>query len=208
MARVQNPIIGQAVNTAGGMIFSNWKTLKVMRSKPLAVANPKTPAQQANRRRMALLASRMRELLQTIRLGYVRYQNGTTQWAQFIKANYATGTSDNGTIASLVTSALRFAQGSLLPVMGLVNAGIIGQDITVDWTDNSGQPGANATDKLHVVLVNADGSAVAAINTGVTRATEIATITAPDDITAATAVVYAFFANVAGDDVSDSQIAA
>ena len=208
MARVQNPIIGQAINQAGGMIFSVWKQLKVMRSKPLSVANPKTPAQEAVRRRMALLASLCREVLQGIRLGFVRYQNGTTQWAQFLKENYATGTSDNGTTASLIPTALTFAKGTLLQVQSFAIAGVSGQDITVDWTDNSGQPGAAGNDKLHVVLVNANGAAIAYVDTGAKRSDASVIITAPDDITAATAKVIGFFVNEAADDVSDSQYAA
>lgn len=208
MARVQNPIIGQAINQAGGMIFSVWKQLKVMRSKPLSVANPKTPAQEAVRRRMALLASMMRELLQTIRVGFVRYQNGTTQWAQFLKENYATGTSDNGTTASLITTALTFAKGTLLQVPDLEIGTVSGQNIPLTWTDNSGQPGANANDKLCVILVNANGSAVYADMTDTLRSVAGDTITAPAEITAATAKVICFFRNAAGDDVSDSQYAA
>lgn len=208
MARIQNPIIGQAINQAGGMIFSVWKQLKVMRSKPLSVANPRTPAQEAVRRRMALLASLMREVLQGIRVGFVRFQNGTTQWAQFLKENYATGTSDNGTTASLITTALKFAKGTLLPVADFEIGTVSGQTIPLSWTDNSGQPGANSDDRLHVVLVNAAGDAVAYIFADVKRVDGAASITAPADITAATAKVIGFFATVAADDVSDSQYAA
>ena len=208
MARVQNPIIGQAINQAGGMIFSVWKQLKVMRSKPLSVANPKTPAQEAVRRRMALLASLCREVLQGIRLGFVRYQNGTTQWAQFLKENYATGTTDNGTAASLITTALTFAKGTLLQVQDFEIGTVSGQTIPVTWTDNSGQPGAASNDMLHVVLVNANGTAIAYVDTGAKRTDATVDITAPADITAATAKVIGFFVNEAADDVSDSQYAA
>lgn len=205
MARVQNPIIGQAVNQAGGMIFSVWKQVKVMRSKPLSVANPQTPAQRAVRRRMALLASLMRELLSEIRVGFTRFQNGTTQWAQFLKENYATGTTDNGNVASLITTALKFAKGTLLPMEGGSITQVDGQEIQLGWNDNSGQQGANASDRLHVILVNADGSAVASVPLTKTRADGTVTFEAPADITAATAKVIVFFANAAGDDVSDSQ---
>lgn len=208
MARVQNPIIGQAINQAGGMIFSVWKQLKVMRSKPLSVANPRTAAQQAVRRRMALLASTMREVLGAIRIGFVRFQNGTTQWGQFLKENYATATSDNGTVAALIPGSLTFAKGTLLQVPDFDNGGVAGQVIDLTWTDNSGQQGANANDKLYVVVVNANGSAVAFVDPGVTRADGGGSVTCPSDITAATAIVYGFFANTAGDDVSDSQKAA
>ena len=207
-ARVQNPIIGQAINQAGGMIFSVWKQLKVMRSKPLSVANPKTPAQEAVRRRMALLASRCREALQGIRLGFVRFQNGTTQWAQFLKENYATGTTDNGTTASLIPTALTFAKGTLLQVSDLEIGTVVGQSIPLTWTPNGGQPGANQSDTLHAILVNDDGSAIAYLPTGSTRGTGSVTLSAPADIITNACHVICFFATVAGDDVSDGQYAA
>jgi hypothetical protein len=207
MARVQSPIIGQAKNQAGGMIFSVWKQLKVMRSKPLSVANPRTPAQEAVRRRMALLASVCREVLQGIRLGFVRFQNGTTQWAQFLKENYATGTSDNGSTASLLVDELIFARGTLLQVAEFKISNVVGQTISCGWIDNSGQPGAASNDKLHVVLINDDGTAIAYVNTNVSRGTALVNITAPGDINPNACQVIGFFVNAASDDVSDSQYA-
>ena len=208
MAVVQNPIIGQARNTSGGQIFSNWKTLKVMRSKPLSVANPRTPAQQAVRRRMALLASTMRTVLTAIQFGFIRFQSGTTQWAQFLKANYATGTQDNGTIASLIVTALKFAQGTIPGTPTFDKAGTAGQVITLEWVNNAGEGTAAATDSLCVVVVNADGSAVYSEMGAAERSLETVDITVPAYITANTAKVYGYFINAAADDVSDSQLAA
>lgn len=207
MARVQNPIIGQAINQAGGMIFSVWKQLKVMRSKPLSVANPQTPAQQAVRRRMALLASLCRELLQGIRVGFVRFQNGTTQWAQFLKENYANGTSDNGTAASLVVGSLVFSRGTLLGVTDFAKGTPSGQDVPLTWDDNSGQPGAASDDKLHLMIVNAAGDAVAYVFSDAKRSDAAYTVTCPADISTTNVKIFGFFANAAGDDVSDSQLA-
>lgn len=208
MAIVQNPIIGQARNTSGGQIFSNWKGLKVMRSKPLNVANPRTPAQLAVRRRTALLASTMRAVLATIRFGFIRFQSGTTQWAQFLKSNYATATQDNGTIASLITTALKFAQGTIPGTPTFDKAGTAGQVITLEWVNNAGEGTAAATDELCLVIVNADGSAVWAELGAAPRSAETYDVTVPAYITASTAKVYGFFINLAADDVSDSQLAA
>ena len=208
MARVQNPIIGQAVNQAGGMIFSNWKTLKVMRSKPLAVANPNTTGQQGQRNRMALFASLFREILQTIRIGFVRYQAGTTQWAQFLKDNLMTATSLSGTTASLIPSNVSVSKGSLLLVEDLAVDNETGDQVTFTWIDNSGQPGANATDRFYVVFLNNAGNAIGSATSTATRADGTAVVTRPSGIASTTWIAKCFFANVAGDDVSDSQQAA
>ena len=104
--------------------------------------------------------------------------------------------------------ALKFAKGTLLGVSSFVRESAAGQLVDTSWDDNSGQPGASATDVLHVMLVNADGSAVAYVPTATQRNAGSYTVTCPADIVASTAKVYAFFVSTAGDDVSDSQLAA
>ena len=49
MTKVQNPIIGRAKGSAGGMTFSKNYDKNVMRAKAFEVSNPNTPAQQTQR---------------------------------------------------------------------------------------------------------------------------------------------------------------
>ena len=49
MTKVQNPIIGRAKGSAGGMTFSKNSDQNVMRAKAFEVNNPKTQAQQIQR---------------------------------------------------------------------------------------------------------------------------------------------------------------
>ena len=49
MTKVQNPIIGRAKGSAGGMTFSKNYNKNVMRAKAFEVNNPKTQAQQTQR---------------------------------------------------------------------------------------------------------------------------------------------------------------
>lgn len=207
MAVVQNPVIGQARNQAGGMIFSKWKSLKTMRAKPLSVADPRTPAQQAVRRRTALLSSVMRAALSAIRIGYINFQDGTTQWAEFIKRNFASATADNGTSATINAAALQFSQGSLPSLLSVVIDTVVGQLITLEWVNNTGQGTAAGTDAVHVVMVNTNGTAVAAVVRAATRANEVVTVTAPAGIIASTARVFVFLSNEALTEVSDDILA-
>jgi hypothetical protein len=57
MTKIQNPIIGRASGQAGGMIFSKSFDKNVMRSRPMTVANPNTPAQQRQREFFAELTA-------------------------------------------------------------------------------------------------------------------------------------------------------
>jgi hypothetical protein len=49
MAKTQNPLIGRASGQAGGMIFSKSFDKNIIRSRPMTVSNPNTPAQQRQR---------------------------------------------------------------------------------------------------------------------------------------------------------------
>ena len=49
MTKVQNPIIGRAKGSAGGMTFSKNYDKNVMRAKAFEVNNPNTQAQQTQR---------------------------------------------------------------------------------------------------------------------------------------------------------------
>ena len=56
MTKVQNPIIGRARGSAGGMTFAKNYDKNVMRAKPFEVKNPKTTAQTTQRTYFGLLS--------------------------------------------------------------------------------------------------------------------------------------------------------
>ena len=56
MTKIQNPIIGRARGSAGGMTFAKNYDKNVMRSKPFEVKNPKTQGQTTQRTYFAVLS--------------------------------------------------------------------------------------------------------------------------------------------------------
>ena len=57
MAKVQNPVIGRAKASAGGMTFAKNYDKNVMRAKAFEVSNPKTAAQTNQRTFFAQVAA-------------------------------------------------------------------------------------------------------------------------------------------------------
>ncbi len=53
MARVQNPIIGRASGKFGGAVFATLFGQNILRTLPVEVRNPRTPAQQLQREKFA-----------------------------------------------------------------------------------------------------------------------------------------------------------
>lgn len=206
MAIVQNPIIGQAKNQAGGMIFSNWRGLKVMRSKPLSVANPNTPAQQAVRRRTSLLAQVFRGSINTIRGAFPTAPSYIPGWSRFVQLNFGTGTSDNGTVASILPDNIIMAQGTMIDGTGLSLGSQVGVAVTFDWTNNAPTSGAADSDVLFAAAIKADGSVAQMINTGIARSAGTASFNFGTAVDLDEAAIYYWFQAADDSDACDSTL--
>ncbi len=70
MSVVSNPLIGNARQSMGGATFSRWKGIQVLKNKATVVANPKTPAQTAQRSAFTQTVAYFRSNAAAIRTGY------------------------------------------------------------------------------------------------------------------------------------------
>ena len=60
-AVTQNSIIGRTRGKVGGVVFSKWRGLNTLRSKPESVKNPKSPGQLFQRKKLTLLVELYRK---------------------------------------------------------------------------------------------------------------------------------------------------
>ncbi len=70
MAIVENPIIGRARKSFGSAVFSRQFGHNTMRTKPLKVRDPKTPAQMRYRRKFTTLVHLIQRVLPIINAAY------------------------------------------------------------------------------------------------------------------------------------------
>lgn len=203
MAVVQNTLIGRSRNKVGGTVFSTWKGKNVLKSKPLTVANPQTDGQLAQRSKMRQLVNLFRFMLIMIRYSFKEVSAGSTEWASFMKYNLQNAFTVAGPDATLVPGDLIFSRGTLVqcPNMELLTSTTTG--FTATWTDNTGTPGANASDILAYAIVTADEE-VRVEFTGIVRADEAATVTYDSAVATAAAQVYIWWINTSLRKSSDS----
>lgn len=151
MAVTQNPFIGKSKQKVANVVLSTWKGINTMRSKPLEVANPRTPAQVAQRDKMSSIVRYARQAKQAIDLGFVEQAIRQSQYNAFVGTNIRKFT----TAPYLVTNATEFAKGSLSKprLATYVDAGGFIYDFV--WDSNL-QPGENPTDKAIIVLWSED----------------------------------------------------
>lgn len=203
MAVTQNTLIGRSRQKVGGTVFRTWKGLNVLQSKPLTVANPNTPAQQARRSALSQMVSMFRAYLSYVRLAFNEMPAGTTQWAQLLKYNLKTAFDFVPPNANFQPETLRVSSGTLVnpPLTGFSNPS--GRNIQVSWTDNSGSPGANASDRAVMVVATANGE-LYYLADGSTRADGSMTVAVPGSTSLSSFECHLYFDNASFRKASDS----
>lgn len=156
--KTQNPLIGRSSQKFGTAIFQTWKGINVVRSKPLEVANPRSPGQRTQRNRLTAIVKFYRPAAAAVQLGYIEQAIRKSEYNAFVSENIITAT----TVAtpdsvSINPSAIIISQGSLgKPVTGsaVENAG----DVDLTWDPALVFGSDSDTDQLQVVQYNASTS--------------------------------------------------
>lgn len=87
MAIVRSLAIGKAVNSAGNITYQTVKGRTIAREKPVHVANPNTPAQQAQRSKMSNIVAAWREWFFMTAKYFTVIQGYGSAYNEFVKRN-------------------------------------------------------------------------------------------------------------------------
>ena len=168
MAILRQGILGGGRNAVGTVVMSNWKGKDVIRAR-VKPRNPRTPAQMAVRALFAGLAALAAYIMDSfVRPYWTRYENGTTAYNEWMRANQAVmrsgdvpGLQDPG-IFDPVKAV--FARGPLIP------AEVTGVDddagqVEVTFSGGTG----DASDAIAVIVLRAGDGSLQGTHTGFTR---------------------------------------
>lgn len=205
MAIVQNTLIGRARNKVGGTVFSTWKGINVLKSKPLTVAQPPSDARTAQQSVIRQLNALGRQIIGTIRQAFNEVSARSTNWASWMKYNSPVAFDISGAVASLRPNQITASRGTLVNPPAFDRGTVIVRSYPITWTDNSGQAGANASDQFVWVAITAAGEIYSSVTTD-TRADEASTIVLPGATTVGSFTTIGFFINVATKKASDSVV--
>lgn len=160
-AVVQNPLIGRAKQSVAGTIFSTWKGINVLRSKPITVANPKTPRQLLQRAKLQATVAMYRQIPGFIQLGYRQQAVKKSEYNAFSSDVLRNGFV-GATVAALAFLPLDIllAKGTMAPTeftFGDIPAG----NQEIDWDSAAPlQPGQSNTDLFYAVQLGFSGDGV------------------------------------------------
>lgn len=204
MAVVSNNLIGAARNKIGNVVFSTWKGLFVLKNKPASVANPRTDAQVAQRSIITQLVALFRLIPSAVNAGFRQMAVGMSAYNAFVKYNAPEAFTITGSTAALKVEDLTMAKGSLGALLDFESTVDTGRTYDLAWTDNTGSSNANASDTLHVVVIDETGENVYYEDTTEARTAEAATITVPGSWSLTNARVIGFFVKADGSQACDS----
>lgn len=197
MAVIKSGILGGLSGSIGNVTGSSWKGIAVLRTKPLSVANPNTPAQQAVRTPWASLtklgSSITGAILQPVWNGIASKMSGYNLFLQYNSQQAFSSLGD------FIPSGLTISPGTL--PSAAVSVDELASPTVMSFNIATALPSAQAlpTDKLYAVVVDSDGVYLGSVSGTVTRSVGTFSVVANRTLkTHEEIFVYAFFMSADG----------
>lgn len=197
MAVIKAGILGGLSGSIGNVTGSSWKGVAVLRTKPLSVANPNTPAQQAVRTPWASLtklgSSITGAILQPVWNGIASKMSG---YNLFLQKNAQLAFSSLGDFLPL---GLSVSPGTL--PSAVVSVDELASPTVMSFNIATALPSVQAlpTDKLYAVVVDADGIYLGSVSGTVTRSVGAFSVVANRILHSTEKInAYAFFMSADG----------
>jgi hypothetical protein len=185
MAILQNPLIGRAKQKLGNTVFSAQFGKNTLRSKPLTVKNPKTPAQVLVRDRMKKLVKLFRQVLNYVNTAYAGSVTGMSPYNRVVSLNMNSFV-DNTT--DLDPSLLKLCDNDGSFVDNVVLTSTVANTITGTFNSKA-QNVDEGTDPVKAYGFYADGNQIFQFDQVAVRNTGTITLTRPG-LTAINIAVY------------------
>lgn len=167
MATIKSGILGGLSGSIGNVTGSSWKGIAVLRTKPLSVANPNTPAQQAVRTPWAKLtllgSSIVGPVIQPVWNGIASKMSGYNLFLQYNSQKAF------NSLGAFVPANLLVSPGTLAKT-AITNTSITSAaTINLAWSTALPSVQALATDKTYAVAFDSNGILVGALSGAGTR---------------------------------------
>jgi hypothetical protein len=160
MAIVQNTLIGASRKKVGGTVFSSWKGINVLRSKPLTVANPRTDDQVFTRNNLAAVVAIYRGLAPAVNVGYAEQAVRKSAYNAFTSDTLLNATTAaNFPDADIDPALLKVSKGSIAPTdFNIISLEAATGELRLNWPTTVQGSGQSVNDTLVIgVLDEATG---------------------------------------------------
>jgi len=154
MGRIQKGILGGFSGKVGTVVGATWRGIEIMRSRPKRSSRPPTDQQAEQRERFAFVAHFLRPVRSLLRM-YFGQPSGAKSRSNLATSYHMTETV-TGTYPNFAIDYPKVivSKGELLGLQDATVSTIGGGEIKCNWTDNTGQGQAVATDAVFVAVYN------------------------------------------------------
>ena len=208
MATVQNPITGRSKGKFANAIFSKWKGRNTLRSKPLEVANPQSPAQTQQRDAFAAAMEFARTISSLIYIGFASAKDTVSEYNAFMSEAFKGWVDKTPTPPAFDFDwgLLTIAKGAIAGTpISAINATNGSPTVTVDYPTTILGAGQSVSDLAYCLVYNETQNTWDFSLGTADRADGSITVTmAENQVTGDTIYAYLFFKQVDGTEVSDS----
>lgn len=207
MAVSQNTLIGRTRGSVGGVTFSTWKGLNVLKGKAENVQQPNSDAQILQRNKMALMVEVFRSAPALFKIGFRSFAVKMSEFNAFIKYNI-----NDAIVVTPPTDVdidfpeLLVAKGPLSPTS---ITGVIATDqsasVDVSFSQSVTAPDQTLNDLARVYVFNNTNGTVGYTVANDVRSSGMASVLMPEQCTTGdTLHAYLFFQSPDGSVNSDS----
>lgn len=204
----QNPLIGRARKSFANNVFTTYKGMNVVKSKPLSVANPNTEKQQVFRNAQKMIVEIYRSISAIVKLGFRETPNPLSPYNAFVSYGRKNAFSYSvPPTPSFLSANMLIAKGSITttPMTSIV-LDDTADSLELDWATAVADASQSANDNLSVVVFRAtDNELMFAQNSSIKRSAGTANFTVVGLAPGVIYNVYTFFASSTEKKSSDSQ---
>ncbi|MBN2637833.1 MAG: hypothetical protein JXR65_01950 [Bacteroidales bacterium] len=166
MGTIKNGILGGISGKIGNVIGGHWNGIDYLRSVPTGVKQANTILQQSQRMKFKVLIEFLRPQIELIRMGFKPSAERASAFNAALSYNYHHALQgDYASGFSVDFSKAVLAEGVLPKIEGLQIEAVNAGKLSLSWTDNSSESGADAGDILYVGVYSPEkGTSVLRLN--------------------------------------------
>ncbi len=204
MGTYEKGILGAFSGLVGPVVGSTFRGKNVMRGKPRKTSKAPTETQLVQRAKFSVVTKFLTPANSILSDYYATATGAKSRYNLATSYHLQEAVDWDGTVATIMYDKTLFSKGSLLAPQNLNATAVVGNQLQLDWTNNS-HGNALATDTLMVVVYEPVGGFYEFFLNVATRVDGTATVTLPPYLTGSEVQCWGFMTGVSNGLKSTSQ---
>lgn len=170
MSKFTSPHLGKITQSSGGVTFTNWKGINVMKAKATSVANPKSQGQQENRTKFSNIVRYARQILNGLNITLKSFAIKKSQYNVFVGGNVDKIDSTTGLYQVSFNDTIVLSRGTLEGLISPSTGFMSPTQMQITWNPTGYNVNTSSKDLVATYFYNANKDEFAFAQTNSERA--------------------------------------